>query len=170
MLLVDQHALHERILYEEFRQRVSAGEVMAQELLVPEPVSLSPIEVGLILDHREILGTLGLRVEEFGERCILVQSYPSILRKFKAESLLRAVAHHLQETGKAPTQDQLLESLLHMMACKAAVKAGDPLTNEEIEHLLELRHLVDDAHHCPHGRPTALRYSLAELERQFGRI
>jgi DNA mismatch repair protein MutL len=170
MLLVDQHALHERILFEELRVRVSQLAVEVQELLVPEPVPLSPAEVGALLDQEEVLAKVGLRVEEFGQQCILLRGYPAMLRRLRPEALLRDIAHHLLETGRTPTHGQLLEELLHLMACKAAVKAGDPLTNEEIEQLLDRRHLVEDSHHCPHGRPTVLRFTLQDLERQFKRI
>lgn len=169
MLLIDQHALHERILYEELRQRVASEAVEIQELLVPEPVELRPVEVGLVLEQREVLAALGLRVEEFGDRCVLLQSHPVMLRKLSPANLLRDIAHQLSETGKAPNRDQMLEDLLHMVACKAAVKAGDPLTPEEIDHLVALRDLCEDSHHCPHGRPTVLRFTLEELHKQFKR-
>ncbi|MFO0945071.1 MAG: hypothetical protein U1D30_03865 [Planctomycetota bacterium] len=169
MLLVDQHALHERIMYEDLRQRVASEAVEIQELLVPEPVELRPVEVGLVMEQQEVLAKLGFKVEEFGDRCVLLQSYPVMLRKFSPANLLREIANQLVETGKAPNRDQLLEELLHMVACKAAVKAGDPLTSEEIDHLVALRALCDDSHHCPHGRPTVLRFSLEELHKQFKR-
>ena len=87
-----------------------------------------------------------------------------------AERLLRDLAEHFRSEPLPPTRDGLLDELLHMVACKAAVKAGQRLSPEEIDALLERRHLVADAHHCPHGRPTALVFTKAELERQFGRI
>jgi len=84
--------------------------------------------------------------------------------------LLRDLVEHLRSKPLPPTRDALVADLLHMVACKAAVKAGQRLTAEEIAALLERRHLVADAHHCPHGRPTALVFTKSELERQFGRI
>lgn len=170
MLLVDQHALHERILYEEFRERVARHAVEIQELLVPEPVELSPTQVGLVLEQREVMAQAGLRVEEFGERCVLIHSVPAMLRRLRPEKLVKELAHRLEETGRVPSRDQMLEELLHMAACKAAVKAGDPLTDAEIRDLLKDRDRVEDSHHCPHGRPTVLRYSLRELEKQFKRV
>lgn len=170
MLLVDQHALHERVLYEELRRRASAGSLEVQELLVPEPVELKPAEAAVLLEQRDLLAGLGLKVAEFGPRCVLLESHPAMLRRLDPRSLLREIAEKLLDTGRAPSRDQLLEDLLHMMACKGAVKAGDPLTEEEIRHLLERRELVDDSHHCPHGRPTILRFTLRDLERQFRRV
>ena len=86
------------------------------------------------------------------------------------DRLLRDLADHLRTQPLPPTRDGLLADLLHMIACKAAVKAGQKLTPDEIAALLERRHLVADSHHCPHGRPTALVFTKSELERQFGRI
>jgi len=86
------------------------------------------------------------------------------------EELVRELAERLDSGERNPSRRDILDELLHMMSCKAAVKAGQRLSEEEIGSLLEKRHLVDDAHHCPHGRPTALTLSRAELDRQFGRL
>lgn len=169
MLLVDQHALHERILYESLRQRVAARGVEVQELLVPEPVELTPTQAGLLIEQQETLAELGVLVEEFGDRCVLVRGYPALLRRVRPAELVREIACRLEETGKVPSRDQLLEDLLNMVACKAAIKAGDPLTPEEMESLVRQRNLVEDSHHCPHGRPTVLRFTLGDLEKQFQR-
>jgi DNA mismatch repair protein MutL len=169
MMLVDQHALHERILYERLRLRVAGQGVEVQELLVPEPIDLTPMQVALLLEQREVLGQVGLGIEEFGDRCVLLQRHPALLGRMTPAELVRGIASHLEETGQVPTRGELLQDLLHMMACKAAVKAGDPLTPEEIESLVRQRHLVDDSHHCPHGRPTVLRITLNDLEREFQR-
>jgi DNA mismatch repair protein MutL len=169
MVVIDQHALHERILYEELRQRVSAGKVESQGLLVPEPVHLSPEEAPLVLEHRELLAEFGLEVEDFGGDTVLVRSTPVMLSHTMPDCLVRDLAEHLHTKPLPPTRDELLADLLHMVACKAAVKAGQKLTSEEIAALLERRHLVADSHHCPHGRPTALVFTKSELEKQFGR-
>jgi DNA mismatch repair protein MutL len=170
MMVIDQHALHERILYEELRQRVAAGKPESQGLLVPEPVHLSADEAASVLEQRELLGELGLELEEFGGDTVLVRSTPVMLKHLTADRLVRDLAEHLHTQPIPPTRDGLVAELLHMVACKAAVKAGDRLDPEEIAALLERRHLVADSHHCPHGRPTALVFTKAELEKQFGRI
>jgi DNA mismatch repair protein MutL len=169
MMLVDQHALHERILYERFKNRLAGQGVEAQELLVPEPVDLTPMQAALLLDQKELLGEIGLGIEEFGDRCVLIQRHPALLGRMTPAELVREIACRLEETGKLPTRQEMLQDLLHMMACKAAVKAGDPLTPDEIESLVRERHLVDDSHHCPHGRPTILHITLNDLEREFMR-
>ena len=168
--IVDQHALHERVLYEYFKQRVLAEEVERQQLLVPESVELSPREAAVLIEQSELLESLGFGIEAFGNNTVLVQAYPAILRKPDFDQLLQDLADTLEHPGQSPSRRDILESLLQMMACKAAIKAGHRLTAEEMDSLLEQSHLIDDAHHCPHGRPTALALSRAELDRQFGRL
>lgn len=170
MVVIDQHALHERILYEELRQRVEAGGVEAQRLLVPEPVELSAGEAAELLERREVLARLGLGIEAFGGGTVLVTSVPVMLKNLAPAELLHDLADHFRGSEIPPGPDALLNDVLSMVACKAAVKAGQPLSREEIAALLERRDLVLNTHHCPHGRPTALTFTRAELERQFGRI
>ena len=170
MMVIDQHALHERILYEQLRKRVLAGAVESQSLLVPEPVDLAPAETAAVLDSRVLLAQLGLKVEPFGGNTVLVMAYPAMLANMRPEEVLRGLVDQLLSGGKAPDRRDLLDELLHSIACKAAIKAGDRLTPEEVTSLLHERHLVDDAHHCPHGRPTALVFSRQELDKLFKRI
>lgn len=168
--IIDQHALHERILYEQLRQRLAEGTVEAQNLLVPEPVDLSPAEMAAALDNRELLAELGVRLEPFGGNTLLVAAYPAMLANISPIEVLRALLEQIISGVKQPDRRDLLDELMHTIACKAAIKAGQRLSPEEIHSLLEQRHLVDDAHHCPHGRPTALVFSRAELDKQFGRL
>jgi len=170
LTVIDQHALHERVLYEQFRTRVLNHAVESQRLLMPVPVEVSAKEAALLVEHAELLDTLGFGVEEFGKDTVLVNRHPVMLRRLDLATLVHDLAERLDSSGVSPTRRDLLDELLHMMACKAAVKAGQRLSPEEIDSLLEQRHLCDDAHHCPHGRPTALTLSRAELDRQFGRL
>ncbi len=170
MMVIDQHALHERILYEELRRRVAEGRVESQRLLVPEPVDLTAAEAAALIEQSELLAQLGLEVEPFGGDTVLVRSMPAMLPRVVPERLVRDLADHFHHQPLPPTRDGLVAELLHMVACKAAVKAGQPLSALEIDALLDRRHLVADSHHCPHGRPTALVFTKADLEKQFGRI
>ncbi len=170
MMVIDQHALHERILYEELRERASKGPVESQRLLAPEPIDLPAAEAALLLEHAEVLTQLGLELESFGGDTVLVRGMPVMLKGADPIRLVRDLADHLRASPIPPSRDALLAELLHMVACKAAVKAGDPLRPEEIAALLERRHLAHDSHHCPHGRPTALVFTRDQLEKQFGRI
>ncbi len=169
MLVIDQHALHERILYEAWKERIRRGDLEVQQLLVPEPIDLTPELAGCALEHQRTLEQLGLRIEEFGGSTVLLRSYPAMVRRTPPEELLRSAVEHLATHGVPPSPELLLDDLLKVMACKAAVKAGDPLAPEEVEALAAQRHLADDTHHCPHGRPTALLLSKEELDRQFKR-
>ena len=167
--IIDQHALHERILYEQLRSRVMSGAIETQNLLVPEPVDLSATEAATALEHRELLGQLGMKIEPFGGDTVLVAGYPAMLANLSPVELLHELLERLLSGGRAPDRRDLLDELLHAIACKAAIKAGDRLAPEEIAALLEQRHRVDDPHHCPHGRPAALVFTREELDKQFKR-
>jgi DNA mismatch repair protein MutL len=170
MLVIDQHALHERILFEQFQRRMRAGQLEVQRLLLPEPIELPPDQAAAVLEARKELAELGLEVEDFGGSTILLSSYPVLLgRRASPSAILRSVVDFLANKDRPPTREQLLNDLLALMACKAAVKAGDRLAPEEIEALVALRDLADDSHHCPHGRPTSLLFSRQELDKQFRR-
>jgi len=169
MLVIDQHALHERILYEQLRARVRDGKLEVQRLLIPEPIELTMEQAGAILEARTQLGELGLEVEDFGGGTVAVSSYPALLGRVPVSQIFQSVVDVLATKDRPPTREQLLDRLLATMACKAAVKAGDRLTPEEIDHLMRLRPTADDSHHCPHGRPTSLVFSRQELDKQFRR-
>jgi DNA mismatch repair protein MutL len=170
LVIIDQHALHERIIYEQLRERADKGQVEVQQLLTPEPVDLSPSEAAAVLENQEILHDLGIRVEPFGGDTVLIAGYPSMLRGTDPVELVRQVAAQLAQGDSRPQRRDVLDELLNMMSCKAAIKAGDRLSHEEISTLIEQRHLVQDSHHCPHGRPTTLVFTRDELDRQFKRI
>jgi DNA mismatch repair protein MutL len=170
LMILDQHALHERIMYEYLRPRVLNKSVESQKLLIPETLELSAKEASLLTEHAEMLSQIGIGVEEFGTNTVLVNAWPVMLRRANVAELMRDVAEQLESHERKPTRRDLIDELLHMMSCKAAIKAGQRLAPEEIDSLLAQRHLVDDAHHCVHGRPTALILNQHELDRQFGRL
>ena len=170
--IIDQHALHKQYFVpSRLRWRGwHGGEIETQSLLVPEPVKLSPAEAATTLQHRDLLAELGVKVEPFGGNTLLVAGYPAMLANMNPVDVLRALLERIFSEAKQPDRRNLLDDLLHTIACKAAIKAGDRLAPEEIAALLEQRHLVDDAHHCPpQGRPTALVFTREELDKQFGR-
>ncbi len=168
--VIDQHALHERILYEQLREKVLGGALETQKLLVPEPVDLTSAEAAAALEHRELLATLGVVVEPFGGDTVLVASYPAMLANLPPAEVLRELVDQLLAGGKQPEARDVLDHLLHTISCKAAVKYGDRLTPQEIDALLAHRHVTENHHHCPHGRPTALLFTCEELDRRFKRI
>jgi DNA mismatch repair protein MutL len=170
MLVIDQHALHERILFEQLKTRIRSGPLETQPLLIPEPVELSADAAARTLEQREALAELGLAVEDFGGGTVLLTSYPALLGRRSPQAILRVVVDHLTSKDRLPSREVLFNDLLSLMACHAAVRAGDRLTQEEIADLVQQRHLADDTHHCPHGRPTALLFSKHDLDKQFRRI
>jgi len=169
VVIIDQHALHERILYEQLREKVLAGNLEKQRLLVPEPVSLTPAEAAAALEAKEVLAQLGIEIEPFGGDTILVSTYPAMLANFDPHEVLRQIIEQWMTGGNIPQRRDLLDEMLHMISCKAAIKAGDRLTPDEITSLLAQRHCYQDTHHCPHGRPTALVFTRDELDKRFKR-
>jgi DNA mismatch repair protein MutL len=166
--VIDQHALHERVLFAEMRESLAGGTLESQRLLVPETVELAAAEAELLRSHAPLLERVGLRVEPFGGSGVAVTAKPALSRRTPAATLLREVLGRL-ENADAGEPERLLDEVLHGMACKAAIKAGDPLSRQEIDALVSRREGVEDSHHCPHGRPTTLKLSRQELDRQFRR-
>ncbi len=169
MLVIDQHALHERILFEQFRNRIASGTLQSQALLIPEPIDLPGEAAGRLLEQRGALADLGMGIEDFGGGTVLLTRYPLLLGKRSPREALLAVVEHLTNQDQMPAREVLFDHLLSLMACHSAVRAGDRLGPEMVSELLAQRHLADDHHHCPHGRPTALLFTKHDLERQFRR-
>jgi len=170
VIIIDQHALHERILYEQLRERALAGAVETQRLLVPEPVRLTASEAAAVLEASETLSRLGILVEPFGDSTVLVAGYPAMLANLSPEEMLRQLIGDIAAESRQLQKRDLFDHLLHSVACKAAIKAGDKLTPEEVDELLRQRQCVQDSHHCPHGRPTSLVFTREELDRRFQRV
>jgi DNA mismatch repair protein MutL len=123
----------------------------------------------LVLERRADLAELGLEVECFGGSTLLLHSYPAILGKRTPQAIFRAVVDYLVTNVKLPAREEMLNHLLSLMACHAAVRVGDRLTPEEIAALVRQRGRADRSHHCPHGRPTSLLFTLHDLDQQFRR-
>jgi DNA mismatch repair protein MutL len=170
MLVIDQHALHERILFEQLKRRLRTGSLEVQRLLIPETLEVTAEQSAKALEHQKSLAELGLDVEDFGSGTLLLHSYPALLGGRSPRDLLKGVVDHLCGKDKPPSREHLLNDILSLMACHSAVRAGDALTPDEISALIEQRELADDSHHCPHGRPTALLFSKHDLDRQFRRV
>ncbi len=167
--IVDQHALHERITYEALRREARAGAVNVQRLLVPELVELARSEVQLLAEHAPALTRLGIELEPFGATTIAVHGLPARLRRPDAAGLVADLVRILEETGKAPGADEVLEEVLHRAACRSSVMAGDELQEAEIAALLERGAELESDQTCPHSRPTRVRFTLADLEKAFHR-
>lgn len=170
LVIIDQHALHERLLYNQLGERLARGRLAGQRMLLPQPVNVTAREADLLHQHAGLLGRLGIEVAEFGPHAVAVQQFPALLaeRGLNAGEFLRDLLDRLGE-GAPADAERLLTDVLAMMACKAAVKAGSPLTPAEMAELLARAEEVDKSAACPHGRPTMLRLTLRDLQRQFRR-
>jgi DNA mismatch repair protein MutL len=157
MLVIDQHALHERILFEQLKQRIRSGPLETQRLLIPEPVDLTAEQAARTLEQREALAELGLGVEDFGGGTVLVTGYPSLLGRRSPREILLAVVDHLVSKERVPSREVLFNDLLSLMACHAAVRAGDRLTPEEMSALVAQRQLADDTKDI--NKPTLSSFS-----------
>jgi DNA mismatch repair protein MutL len=169
LVIIDQHALHERIMFEELLSRVTRGPLESQRMLIPHTVSATARQIAMIEQIQPLLARLGIEVSAFGPDAVAVQAFPSFLEKLDPTDFVRELLERGEQELLDLHEEELLHGILDMMSCKAAVKAGDPLTPGEIEALLARRDLVERSSNCPHGRPTTLRLSLRDLEKQFKR-
>jgi DNA mismatch repair protein MutL len=167
--VIDQHALHERVLYEQLKASVAGGSLEVQPLLIPERVDLSAAEIELVTEHSTALDRAGMRVEPFGGSTVIVTSKPALAGGTPAAEIVREVLDRLAAGAAGRDAGLLVDEVLHSMACRAAIKAGDPLSKAEVDALVRDRRIVKESHHCPHGRPTSLLFSRQELDRQFRR-
>ena len=169
VMIIDQHALHERVLYEKLRRRMTERPLESQRLLIPETVRVGPDRIEALETHADSLARLGIELRAAGPQSVALYAFPSLLERVNPAVFVRELLDLLSDAGARPEPDTLLHELLDMMACKAAVKAGDPLTPDEIESLLAARVDSQRSSNCPHGRPTTLHLTLRDLERQFKR-
>lgn len=171
VVIVDQHALHERAMFATLFARISEGALESQRLLVPVPIECSVREVELLEEIAPLFTRLGIAARPFGARAIAIEAVPTLLhsRGVDAAQFLRDLLAKAMEHGSLLSLEAALHEVIDMMACKAAVKAGDALTRDEIRALLKMRVDIERAASCPHGRPTSIRIPRGELERRFGR-
>ncbi len=168
-VIMDPHAAHERVLFERFMTAVLAKAVDSQGLLVPETVELSPRDAQQVRRNLETFRRIGFGVSEFGGDTFVVDALPAGLGTVAVREWLIDVAQHLETLGDRATNERLREEAIAQAACKAAVKARDHLTLAEVEQLVVALAATEMPYTCPHGRPTLIHTSFAELERKFGR-
>ncbi|WP_421736497.1 DNA mismatch repair endonuclease MutL [Caulobacter sp.] len=169
MVIVDQHAAHERLVYERMKHEMEAGGVARQTLLLPEVVDLDPAEAERVVARAEELAALGLVIESFGPGAVLVRETPALLGKTDAAGLVRDIADDLAENGQALALKERLEEVCSTMACHGSVRAGRRLNGAEMNALLREMEATPHSGQCNHGRPTYVELKLADIERLFGR-
>jgi DNA mismatch repair protein MutL len=168
--IVDQHVAHERVLFEQAMERLSAGPLPSQRLLAPLVLELAPAQREALAGHRADLERLGFELEDFGGRSVRIAAVPALLGADEAAGAVRALAEDLEGLDRGSRVEDALRRIAATMACHAAVKANAPLTHEKMVHILdELRRTAHSAV-CPHGRPVVLRLTRREIEKNFQRI
>ena len=169
VVIVDQHAAHERLVYERMKGEMAEGGVTRQALLLPEVVELDPAEAERVCAKADELAALGLMLEPFGLGAVLVRETPALLGETDVQGLVRDIADDLAENGQALALKERLEDVCSTMACHGSVRAGRRLTAPEMNALLRQMEATPHSGQCNHGRPTYVELKLADIERLFGR-
>ena len=170
LYIIDQHAAHERIVYEKLlKEREQSGAGPVQNLMIPETVELSYRESAAIAELIPDLEAIGISVEPFGGSTFIVKSLPALISEQSARPLLTEIAETVVEAGYRPGLDKTIDACLTLMACHGAIRANQALTQKEIRALLAQLEQCENPYHCPHGRPTVIHWSHEALEKKFGR-
>jgi len=165
MIIIDQHALHEKINYEILKERYSSRDVPTQELLKPVNISLTAEEESMLEERRDIIADLGFEVVKFGPRVYVVKKVPVVMGKAVSADAL----HDLLAPGTPTTPGEAEDHCLKTMACHHSIRAGKTLSQHEMEELITLMYRARDPFTCPHGRPTMVLIPFKELEKRFER-
>ncbi|WP_135504406.1 DNA mismatch repair endonuclease MutL [Roseovarius aestuariivivens] len=169
MVLVDQHAAHERLVYERLKRQMAENGVAGQALLIPEIVELSEAEAATLLDMAEDLARLGLVIESFGPGSVAVRETPAILGPCDAAAMLRDILDELADQGASLSLQARIEAILSRVACHGSVRSGRRMSAEEMNALLREMEATPHSGQCNHGRPTYVELNLSDIERLFGR-
>jgi DNA mismatch repair protein MutL len=168
--IIDQHVAHERVLFEQVMEKLTAGRLPSQRLLTPMLIELSPAQRQALAPHAATLDRFGLEIEEFGGGSVRLSAVPAVLDPADCEAAVRALAEDLEGLDKGSRVEDALRGIAATMACHAAVKANYPLTMEKMHYILEELRRTAYSSVCPHGRPVVLRISRREIEKNFQRI
>ncbi|MGB8840494.1 MAG: DNA mismatch repair protein MutL, partial [Aliidongia sp.] len=169
IVIVDQHAAHERLVYERMKQALADGGVKRQMLLLPEVVELDPALADALVERQDELARLGLVIEAFGSGAVIVREVPALLGAADIAGLVRDLAEEIAELGAGFSLIERLESVCGTLACHGSVRAGRRLNGDEMNALLRQMEATPHSGQCNHGRPTYVELKLADIERLFGR-
>lgn len=169
MIAIDQHAVQERLIFEDLKRHYAAATMPSQILMFPAMVELVPAEIEALEEHEAEFLRLGLEVQSFGGDTVVVKAVPAALGHLPPAEILRGILGRYVEGQISAHGEARLEEILAGMACKAAIKAGHRLTDREVQHLLDQMHLAGIFSHCPHGRPVVKQFSKYEIEKWFQR-
>ena len=168
--IIDQHVAHERVLFEQVMERLTAGRLESQRMLAPLIVELSPAQRETLRGHHATLERLGIEIEEFGGDSVKLSAVPAVLAPAECEAAVRALANDLEGLGAGSGADEALRRIAATVACHAAVKANYPLTMDKMRYILDELRRTAYSSVCPHGRPVVLRLTRREIEKNFQRI
>jgi DNA mismatch repair protein MutL len=169
MIVIDQHAAHERVMFERLRAAYGSGAVPRQQLLVPAIVDVGARAATLLSEQLDDLGSLGFEIEAYGGNSFAVRAVPALLGDADPATVLRDLAEDLVDVGRSRRLDQAAEEVLARLACHSAVRVGQGLHAEQVRALLAGMDRIDFSGNCPHGRPAYLTFGRGELERWFKR-
>jgi len=169
IVIIDQHAAHERLVMERMKAAMEAGDAASQILLLPEIVDLPEDQIAAILAHTALLKKAGLEIESFGEGTVIVRETPAILGEVDTKKLVSDLAEELSEIGTKISFDQQIEHVVATMSCHGSVRAGRVLNGAEMNALLREMEVTPRSGQCNHGRPTYVSLSLNDIEKLFGR-
>jgi DNA mismatch repair protein MutL len=170
LFLVDQHASHERVVFERLMESFKAGNIEVQNLLMPLIFDFSSEEVEALVREKENIEKLGLAVERMGPESIAVQAIPTIVKDSAISGALKKLAFELSENTGEKAFERLLGDIFASMACHSVVRAGQTLSHEEMKSLLVQMDQYPLSSFCPHGRPVFVKRRFSEIDREFGRI
>lgn len=169
LYIIDQHAAHEKILFEKYFKSIESGNIVVQQLLVPTILDLSLEDFSYYEENKSIFSEAGFVIEHFGGETITIKEVPYFLGRLDAKKLFNEILENLKLLGSGKTAEVKLNKIASM-ACRAAIKANDYLTYEEMDKLIEDLRYINDPFHCPHGRPIILKFTEYELNKKFRRI
>ncbi|MBS6600222.1 MAG: DNA mismatch repair endonuclease MutL [Clostridium sp.] len=169
LYIIDQHAAHEKILFEKYFKNIEEGSIIIQPLLVPEIIDLTLDDFSYYEENKEIFKNAGFTLEEFGGNSLALKEVPYFLGKLDAKGLFLSILDNIKELGSGKTPEVKYNKIA-TMACKAAVKGHDLLSEQEMIKLVEDLRYINDPFHCPHGRPTIIKFTNYDLEKKFRRI
>jgi DNA mismatch repair protein MutL len=169
LVLLDQHAAHERILFEQMLAQLERGDAPSQRLLLSETVELSARDADFVRQLLPTLARLGVGLSEFGERTFLLDGLPPFVRVSDARQFVIELVDRLKAAGQEVNALRLGEEMVAKTVCRHAIKANDPLEERELQNLVEDLRRCAMPYTCPHGRPTLIELNYRELEKKFGR-
>lgn len=167
--IIDQHAAHERILYEQLMQEYENKKIVSQQLLTPITLELTPTEIEIVNKYKSHLENSGIKLEEFGGNSFIVRELPVLLKNKSGKSIVKDMIDNLVDSGKTMKQSEIMEEIITYMSCRGAVKAGEHLDNRELKKMISGLFQSANPYRCPHGRPAIIHFSADELAKEVER-